>query len=37
MLYDVLAKYDIETVDKATNKLPMIIECFEPEGLIKFG
>lgn len=37
MLFDVLKKYDIETVEKASKKLPIIIECFEKESLEKFA
>eukprot|EP00347_Sterkiella_histriomuscorum_P008381 403345315 len=37
MLYDTLKKYDLETVAKANVKLPIIVECFEPEALIKFA
>jgi glycerophosphoryl diester phosphodiesterase len=37
MLFDVLKKYDIETVEKSNAKLPIIIECFEPESLKKFA
>lgn len=37
MLYDVLKKYDIETISKSNSKLPIIIECFEPQALIKFA
>lgn len=36
-LYKVLKKYDLETVEKANKKLPIIIECFEPEALISFA
>ena len=36
LLFDVLKKYDIETVDKATYKLPIIIESFEEESLLYF-
>ena len=32
-LFDVLKAYDIETVDKASAKLPIIVECFEKEAL----
>ena len=37
MVYEVLKKYDIENVKKSAAKLPVIIECFEKEGLIKFA
>lgn len=37
MLFNVLQKYNIETVDKANAKLPIIVECFEPESLIRFA
>ena len=35
-LFEVLKSYDIETVDKAQKKLPIIFECFEKEALTKF-
>ena len=37
LLYDILKKYDIETVNKATHKLPVIIQSFEEESLILFN
>ena len=37
VLFNVLKKYDIETVEKASKKLPIIIECFESESLKKFA
>ena len=37
MLYDVLNKYNLETVEKSNAKLPIIIECFEPEALKAFA
>ena len=36
VLYNVLKKYDLETVDKAKDRLPIIIECFEMESLERF-
>jgi glycerophosphoryl diester phosphodiesterase len=36
VLYNVLKKYDLETVAKANSKLPIIIECFEIESLERF-
>ena len=36
-LYKVLKKYDLETVEKASAKLPIIVECFEKESLVKFA
>ena len=33
LLYNVLKKYDLETVEKASKKLPIIVECFEIAGL----
>jgi hypothetical protein len=33
VLYNVLKKYDLETVAKSSAKLPIIIECFEMESL----
>ncbi len=36
-LYAVLKKYDIETVAKASAKLPIIVECFEIEALQRFA
>lgn len=36
-LFNVLQQYDLETVAKANAKLPIIVECFEPESLIKFA
>ena len=36
LIHDVLVKYNIETVEKANNKLPIIIESFEEESLIYF-
>ena len=29
LLFDVLKKYNLETVEKASNTLPIIVECFE--------
>ena len=37
MVYETLKKYDIETVAKSQDKLPIIIECFEKESLQKFA
>lgn len=37
LLFNVLKKYDIETVEKSSAKLPVIIECFEKESLEKFA
>ena len=37
MVYETLKKYDLETVEKSNAKLPIIIECFEKEALIKFA
>ena len=37
MLYNNLKKYDLETIDKSKNKLPVIFECFEKESLVKFA
>lgn len=37
MLYNALKNYSLETVDKCKDKLPIVIECFEPESLKKFG
>jgi glycerophosphoryl diester phosphodiesterase len=37
MVYETLKKYDLETIEKANKKLPIIIECFEKEALIKFA
>lgn len=36
-LYTVLTRYDLQTVSKANAKLPIIVECFEPEALYKFA
>jgi hypothetical protein len=36
MLFNVLKKYDVETIEKSKNKLPIIFECFELESLQKF-
>lgn len=36
-LFKVLQKYDIESVDKASVKLPIIVECFEKESLERFS
>jgi glycerophosphoryl diester phosphodiesterase len=36
-VYEILKKYDLDTVEKATEKMPIIIECFEKESLVKFG
>ena len=35
-LYEVLKKYDLETIEKSQNTLPIIVECFEHESLEKF-
>jgi glycerophosphoryl diester phosphodiesterase len=37
MVYETLKKYDLETIEKSNKKLPIIIECFEKEALIKFA
>ena len=37
MLFDVLAKYDLETVEKSNKKLPIIIQSFEKDSLVKFA
>ncbi len=37
MLFETLKKYDLETVEKSSKKLPIIIECFEKESLIRFA
>lgn len=37
MLFDVLKKYDLETVEKSNKKLPIIIQSFEKDALVKFG
>ena len=36
-LYKVLEKYGIETIDKCTDKLPIIVECFEGDALKRFA
>lgn len=36
ILYDTLVKYDLDTVEKATNKLPIVIESFEQSSLLYF-
>lgn len=36
-LYEILKKYDLETIEKSQNKLPIIVECFEHQSLKKFG
>ncbi len=35
--YNVLKKYDLETVAKSTAKLPVIVESFEIDSLIRFA
>lgn len=37
LLYENLKKFDLETVEKSSKKLPIIFECFERESLEKFG
>jgi len=38
ILYEHLKAFSLESVDKSIeNKIPIIIECFEPEALKKFG
>jgi hypothetical protein len=37
MLFETLQKYNLETVDKCKDKIPIIFECYEPESLKKFG
>jgi len=37
MLFNVLKKYDLETVEKSNAKLPIIVECFEKDSLTTFG
>lgn len=37
MVFETLKKYGLETTEKANKKLPIIIECFEKEALIKFA
>lgn len=36
-LFDVLKKYNLETVEKCKDVLPIIIECFEGDSLVYFG
>lgn len=36
LVFEVLSKYDIETVEKASKKLPIILESFEKESLFYF-
>ncbi|CAI2373945.1 unnamed protein product [Moneuplotes crassus] len=36
ILYDTLEKYDLHTVEKATEKLPIFIESFEQDSLLYF-
>ena len=36
LVYEVLRKYEIDTVEKATNKLPIILESFEEGSLLYF-
>ena len=35
-VFEVLKRYGLETVEKASAKLPIIIECFEKEALLRF-
>jgi len=37
MLYKALKNHNLETVEKCQDTLPIVIECFEPESLQKFG
>jgi len=37
MIYDVLAKFDLETIEKSTDKLPIIIQSFEMPALESFS
>lgn len=37
MLYETLKKYDIETVEKSSAKLPIIFQDFEWQGLKRWG
>ena len=36
LLYDHLAAHDLETIEKSSKTIPIIIECFEPESLKYF-
>ena len=36
-VFNTLKKYGLETIEKSSVKLPIIIECFEKESLIRFG
>ena len=36
-VFNTLKHYGIETVEKASAKLPIIMECFEKESLIRFS
>jgi len=37
MLFDTLSKFNLETVDKCKDVLPIIVECFEAPSLKYFG
>jgi len=37
MLHESLAKYDLETIEKCTNKVPIIIQSFEIDALWKYA
>jgi glycerophosphoryl diester phosphodiesterase len=37
MLYNTLKRFDIETIEKANKKLPIIIQSFESDALMKFS
>jgi glycerophosphoryl diester phosphodiesterase len=37
VLFNILKKYDLETVAKSSAKLPIIVECFEIEALERFA
>ena len=37
ILYGVLKDFGLETVEKASSKLPIVIECFEPDSLKNFS
>ena len=37
VVHGILKSYGLETIEKASNKLPIVIECFEPDLLKNFS
>lgn len=37
LLHNNLKKYNLETIEKCQDRLPIIVECFEKESLFKYA